>query len=219
VLGSVFTERSNIERWKTVTTSPLDSDESSEEVKFGDPLPGGPFLAERRAGYNSNLGYQLLQAACDAGIKREVIGTDYTVIDYPMLRASVSSEPGGKARIVTANEWWCTILLQPLGHLLVYLLQTLPQARAGLSASEPAWEWTEDLRRQTSKGVEEEFYHSMGLLTSDLSEATDHCNRKISRSMIEGFLDGVGIDYKSMYFKLAISLLVARRLLVTVPPS
>lgn len=219
VLGSIFTEKPGIERWRTVVTSPLQEDESSEEVNFGDPLPGGPFLSERRAGYNANLGYQLLQAACDAGIKRGVLDVDYNVIDYPMLRASVSSEPGGKARIVTSNEWWCTILLQPLGHLLVYLLQTLPQARAGLSASEPAWEWTEDLRRQTEKGVFEEFYHTMGLLTSDLSEATDHCNRNISRSMIKGFLDGVGIDYDSTYFKLAIALLTSRRLLVTVRPS
>jgi hypothetical protein len=219
VLGSVFVEQIGIERWKSVITEPLNSDESGEEVRFGQPLPGGPFLSERRAGYNSNLGYQLLQCACEAGITRGVLDVNYNVIDYPMLRASVSSEPGGKARIVTSNEWWCTILLQPLGHLLVYLLQTLPQARAGLSASEPAWEWTEDLRRQTEKGVDEEFYHEMGLLTSDLSEATDHCNRHISRSMIEGFLDGVGLDYKSVYFKLAISLLVARRRLVTVSPA
>jgi hypothetical protein len=215
VLGSLFTEKPGLARWKTVILEPISEKEMS--LNFGDPLPGGALLETRKAGFNKNLGYQLLQCAADAGIKRGVLDKDYNVIDYPYMRATVSSEPGGKARIVTANEWWVTILLQPLGHLLVYLLQTIPQARAGLFASEPAWEWAEDLRK-SSKNFDEKLYHSMGLLTSDLSEATDHCHRKISRAVLEGFLEGVGANWRTGYFQLAISLLVSKRWLVTRTP-
>lgn len=194
------------------------SEDYAEDVEFGSPLEG-TILGDRRAGYDSNLGYQILQCAAEAGIKREILDVKYNVIGYPHVRASVSSEPGGKARIVTANEWWVTILLQPLGHVLVSLLSEIPSARAGLSRSEPAWEWVEDLQNAGKDPDKvEALYRGFSLLTSDLSEATDHCHRELSRQMVEGFFDGVGLDTSIGYLRTAIDLLVCRKMLHSKPP-
>jgi hypothetical protein len=191
----------------------VDRSEDWSGLHFGDPLEG-TILGDRRAGYDSNLGFQILQCAAEAGIKRGILDTDYSVIGFPHVRASVSSEPGGKARIVTANEWWVTILLQPLGHVLVSLLEEIPSARAGLSRSEPAWEWVEDLQNAgKDPEVVETLYKEMGLLTSDLSEATDHCHRELSKQMLEGFFEGVGIDTVDGYLRVAIDLLIGRKML------
>jgi len=197
--------------WRKVLCNPRD--DNLEDYSFGDPLPGG-LLGNRRAGYDSNLGFQILQCAAEAGQKREVLSHDYKVVGHPHVRASVSSEPGGKARIVTANEWWVTILLQPLGHVLVSLLEEIPSARAGLSRAEPAWEWVEDLLHsgKTDPNLES-FYRNSELLTSDLSEATDHCHRELSRAMLEGFFEGVKLDTSTGYLRLAIDLLVGRKML------
>jgi hypothetical protein len=198
--------------WKQVTCIPRDY--SLDEYEFGAPIPSGGMLGTRRAGYDSNLGFQILQCAAEAGQHRELLDENYQLVGFPQVRASVSAEPGGKARIVTANEWWVTILLQPLGHLLVNLLEEIPSARAGLSRSEPAWEWVEDLRQARKPAhIADKFYRTCELLTSDLSEATDHCHRELSRAMLEGFLSGVGLDFSSGYLKLAIDLLVCRKML------
>jgi len=197
--------------WLTVVHEPRSEDLSS--YRFGDPLEG-TILGDRRAGYDSNLGYQLLQCAAEAGQKRGILDERYNVIGHPHVRASVSSEPGGKARIVTANEWWVTILLQPLGHVLTSLLEEIPSARAGLSRAEPAWEWVEDLQH-AGKDPEkvESLYRGFGLLTSDLSEATDHCHRELSRQMLEGFFEGVGLSPYTGYLRTSIDLLVCRKIL------
>jgi len=208
ILGYPITAGTN---WKQVLCMPRDED--LKEYSFGDPLPGG-LLGTRRAGYDSNLGFQILQCAAEAGQKRDVLGPNYEVIGHPHVRASVSSEPGGKARIVTANEWWVTILLQPLGHILVSLLEEIPSARAGLSRAEPAWEWVEDLLQSGKKDPTlQGFYESSELLTSDLSEATDHCHRDLSRQMLEGFFEGVMLDTSTGYLRTAIDLLVGRKML------
>jgi len=190
--------------------------ERSEDLSmhnFGDPLEG-TIVGDRRAGYDRNLGYQIVQCAAEAGIKRGILDANYNVIGHPHVRASVSAEPGGKARIVTANEWWVTLLLQPLGHLLVSLLEEIPSARAGLSRAEPAWEWSEDLRSAGKDSASvERLYRDFSLLTSDLTEATDHCHRDLSRLMIEGFLDGASVSYETGYLRMAIDLLVCRKML------
>jgi hypothetical protein len=197
--------------WRSVLCYPRD--ENLEGKNFGDPLEGG-LLGLRRAGYDNNLGFQILQCAAEAGQHREILDANYKVVGYPHVRASVSSEPGGKARIVTASEWWVTILLQPLGHILVSLLEEIPSARAGLSRAEPAWEWVEDLLQSgKTDPTLQTFYEKSELLTSDLSEATDHCHRDLCRQMLEGFFEGVGLEFETGYLRTAIDLLVCRKML------
>jgi hypothetical protein len=53
--------------WHQVVCIPRDY--NPEEYQFGDPLPSG-LLGIRRAGYDSNLGFQLIQCAAEAGQKR-----------------------------------------------------------------------------------------------------------------------------------------------------
>jgi hypothetical protein len=195
------------------TTLYQERTEDLTDRQFGEPM-GGTIIGDKRAGYDSNLGYQILQCAAEAGQAREILTDSYELVGHPHVRASVSSEPGGKARIVTANEWWVTILLQPLGHVLTSLLMEIPSARAGLSRAEPAWEWAEDLQNAGKEPIlVESLYKGFELLTSDLSEATDHCHRELSRQMMEGFFEGVGISTTCGYLRLAIDLLVCRKML------
>lgn len=208
VLGPPINQGTN---WLRVVREERSEDLSS--YSFGDPIEG-TLLGDRRAGYDNNLGYQILQCAAEAGQKRGILDSRYNVIGFPHVRASVSSEPGGKARIVTANEWWVTLLLQPLGHILVSLLEEIPSARAGLSRAEPAWEWVEDLQNVGKDPVTvEKLYRDFSLLTSDLSEATDHCHRELSKQMLEGFFEGVGLDTTIGYLRLGIDLLIGRKIL------
>jgi len=214
VLGTTY--EATGAKWRCVRLYELKPEEMSSDLKFGDALPAGPFLGTARVGYNRNLGYQLLQCAAEAAQQRGILDADYNVVGYPYVRAAVSSEPGGKARIVTANEWFVNILLQPLGHLLIGLLERLPQARAGLGMAEPAWEWAEDLKAKAYRSEPiEEIYHTMGLLSSDLSEATDHCHRELCEHMLKGFFEGCGAPYESGYLHTAISLLCCRKILFT----
>jgi hypothetical protein len=197
--------------WRVVLFKERSEDLS--EKSFGDPLEGS-LLGDRRAGYDNNLGYQILQCAAEAGQAREILDSEYRVVGHPHVRASVSSEPGGKARIVTANEWWVTILLQPLGHLLTSLLEEIPSARAGLSRAEPAWEWSQDLQNAGKEPVTvERLYRAFSLLTSDLSEATDHCHRTLCKTLLEGFFEGVGIQTDVGYLRTSIDLLIGRKIL------
>jgi hypothetical protein len=217
VLGNDLVLDAGKPYWQTCILFALDLKE--EEREFGSPYPGGPYLGQSRAGYNSNLGFQLLQCAAEAGIERGVLDSNYKVVGFPYVRSSVSSEPGGKARIVTANEWWVTILLQPVGHLLISLLSELPSARAGLSRTEPAWEWVEDLAKSGKDFDLEEIYKSMSLLTSDLAEATDHCHRTLCKNLLEGFFEGLGIPTETGFLRMSIDLLIGRKFLITTCPT
>jgi len=116
------------------------------EGKYMQIDPDSPFL------YNEFFGPRwgdcLLFAAIIAGIEtgslRLLITNDLRSVALqkpPRVKVFSVGEPGGKARIVTATEWWVTILLQPFGHGITSILEEVPPASAGLGRSYQGYEY------------------------------------------------------------------------------
>jgi hypothetical protein len=76
------------------------------------------------------------------------------------------------------------------------------------------WDWFNALGAKP-ESLEEDLKEKF-LLTSDLSEATDHCNQTISRIILNGFLVGLNMNPKDPYLKLAIDLVTCNKLVIFV---
>lgn len=163
------------------------------------------------AGFNRNLGSQILQAAYEAGMQDGVI-TDNHVTGMMKMRSVSIGEPGGKCRIVTTLQWWGTILLQPLGHIMVETLRTLDECGPGLGrGAEPAWEFLKGIAttlKRDGTGVLGENYW---FLSADLENATDHCHPELSAYLLRGYLKGLGSNFENPLLLLAIELLTRPR--------
>lgn len=171
------------------------------------------------AGLNRNLGLQLLECAFEAGISRQLWDADGKISqeNLPFVRTAVCREPGNKSRIYTIDEWFITILLQPLGHLLVGTLESVTEATHGLKAGNAAWEWT---RRFRTKPPElHTYYQGCLLLTSDLETATDYCDLEITKAMLTGYLTELGLLEGNKYLHFALNLLTSGINLVTTLPQ
>jgi hypothetical protein len=85
--------------------------------------------------------------------------------------------------------------LQPFSHQTTGYLAVLPEARAGLGAAAQGFEYAKEL------GFKPAMVNSQSGLyfgSSDLKEATDYCDHKISKTLLEGFYDGIG-KYNTYY--------------------
>jgi len=214
IWGPEITQKGDEPRWKEFTIFPLRENES--EHKFLESYASS-IGTESIAGLNRNLGFQLLQCAFEEGCRKGVFTPEGELgAEYSYVRTSVCGEPGLKSRIYTISEWYITIFLQPLGHLLVSTLETIPSAKAGLKAASPAWEWVNDFKYKTLDL--NQTLSSLKLLTSDLETATDYCDHMVCRNMLMGFLEGIGLqDHR--YLRLAVLTLTSPRLLITNKPQ
>nr|CAK8177717.1 RNA-dependent RNA polymerase [Narnavirus sp.] len=143
-------------------------------------------------------GFQIFQWSLEEGISRGFIqGKPYRDPDglsitgkAPLIRASAIGEPGNKSRVVTVGEGWLTIFLQPYAHALIGILKRDSDAKAGLSR---AWQGFEYVKRWAGRDKlppEEQRF----ILSSDLKTATDYCPHGYSRSLLKGFIDGLGLE-------------------------
>jgi len=213
VWGPEIDQKGDRPRWKDFIIHPLRVGE--EEHEFLD-LYQSTIGTQSHAGLNRNLGLQLLQCAFEEGVKRGIFTEDFQLgTELSYVRTSVCGEPGLKSRIYTISEWFITIFLQPLGHLLVTTLETIPQARAGLKAASPAWEWVNDFKYKAD--YLNPLLKSLSLLTSDLEAATDYCHHKVCREMLLGYLEGLGLQ-DNRYLNLAVLTLTSPRMLITQKP-
>jgi hypothetical protein len=190
-------------------------------------------------GFNQNVGIQLIQAAYEAGIEAGVLRHDKVGLKneipygdpantsfvsneslqcFPRVRTAICGEPGLKNRIYTISEWWVTILLQPLGHILTEALKTIPQCRSGLSRSDAMWDWVNDFRSKPE--TLNANIQDLWLLTSDLETATDYCDHIVCRRVLHAFFEGLGLDAKyGRYIHFTIDLLLSSRWMETIRPS
>jgi hypothetical protein len=209
IFGSSFVWKEGQPRWKAYSLYPLTEEEETKQ--FGEVFDSNRLFGGT-AGFNKNLGFQIYQMAAEAAIDRGVLSKDYKVIGRTQMRASSLGEGGGKSRTVTTTEWWATILLQPLGHILVSTLKTLEESRAGLTGAEPAWEFIRSLQRRLRDGkVTEVFAEDALLLTADLECATDNCNPVVCRKILQGYLAGLGPDFQNPILLMSVDLLVSPR--------
>jgi hypothetical protein len=212
--GYTIFEVEGMPRWKTFLMESVREEEECLEfgTKFESRLAG-----ECVAGLNQNVGFQLLQMAYESLQSKGII-KDESVSEntHGFMRSSVVSEPGGKARIYTIQEWDRTIFLQPLGHFLVETLATLPQCESGLKRANTGWDWANSFKRIDPKVTA--VMMTKSLLTSDLETATDYCDQRLCRMMLKGYVEGLGVG-ENLYLRLAIELLTSGLNLVTTHPN
>nr|CAK8177707.1 RNA-dependent RNA polymerase [Narnavirus sp.] len=159
-------------------------------------------------------GYQILQWSIEYAIETQRLkGTPY--LDYARglkvkepahIRVGVIGEPGNKARVITVGEAWLTVFLQPLSHVLSEFLKRDPDVRSSFTRG---WQGFEYCKRWTSPKFGTPLPEERFILSSDLKTATDYCPFGYSRSLLEGFIDGLGI--KTCYTKAWIEVLTSPR--------
>jgi len=196
--------------WKTVHVPTEDQD----PVRMGKFSVFGSvrtteWFVDSHYGYDEFTGHQLVECAADHLADQGFLERETWRVLKPLpVAVSVVGEPGLKARIVTQDEWAVTILLQPLGHVLGAMLANHPFASAGMQKADQHFEWSRAFGH-SDPSIESEAFskYEMGLITSDMSEATDHCDHKISKILMDGFL--AGADLRSTYCKNAVQLLTS----------
>lgn len=213
--GNTVLLRAGDPYWKGYRIYPL-RDGEDERVFLEEYTDGRGFNIF--AGLNRNLGLQLLECAFEAGISRELWDRNGKISkeNLPFVRTAVCREPGNKSRIYTIDEWFITILLQPLGHLLVGTLESVTEATHGLKSGNAAWEWTQRFR--TKPAELHEYYQMCHLLTSDLETATDHCDLEVTKAILSGYLGELGVLEGNKYLNFAIDLLTSGINLITTLP-
>jgi len=213
--GPNVCRRAGVPNWRSYTIKPIR--EIEKDCDFLEEVED-PSGLKVLAGLNHNFGIQLLECAFEEGIRRELWNEEGEVSkeNLPFVRTAVCREPGNKSRIYTIDEWFVTLLLQPLGHLLVGTLETVIEATHGLKAGNAAWEWVQRFHKKPKELTD--YYNLCYLLTSDLETATDYCDFQVVRAVLEGYLDGLGILDGNRYLRFAISLLTAGINLITELP-
>jgi len=213
IWGDPIIQQGNKPRWKDYCIHPLrENEESAELLEEFEGMGGYTSIG----GLNQNTGLQLLQCSYEQLLSRGILTPEGEIGELAYVRTSECGEPGFKSRIYTISEWFVTIFLQPLGHILVTALETLPSAKHGLSAGNPAWEWVNDFRLKPF--ATNDLLKKLMLLTSDLETATDYADHKVGQSLLNGFLSGLGL-LTHTYFRLAVKLLCSPRYLITEPSN
>lgn len=191
--------------------APLSEEELRIDAEFGEPMASDQYMP-RRYGFNRNLGYALLQCAYDDGRRKGCFGPNLELLKPIKKRAVALGEPGGKSRSLTIGEWFETILLQPLGHILVESLNSLPECTAGLSKGDPLWRFLQNVEADIRKGAVNAMYADAAWLkSSDLDKATDHVNRENAKYLLCGYLAGLGRNYTNNFLLFSVDLLVGPR--------
>nr|CAK8177715.1 RNA-dependent RNA polymerase [Narnavirus sp.] len=200
--GRPYWLKAGVPRWMTICRDSIADEGRPGDSAFitdVDFTPGKYRYEDPLYCLDKYTGYQLLQWAIEEGIRNgSIIGSPFRDENglkmgrFPSIRASAIGEPGGKSRVVTVGEDWLTIFLQPLAHALLANLKKDKSARAGLSR---AWQGFEYVKAWSTKdkafppSVDERF-----ILTSDLKTATDYCIMEYSKSLLTGFILGLGLE-------------------------
>jgi len=212
VMGDTFNCPAGISIWKSFTPlSKLNEFEKNDDAVLGNVIPNETAF-EQRAGFNKNLGYQMLQCAFDDGIKEGYWDRDFNLKSAPKNRIVALGEPGGKVRALAIEVWMVTIVLSVLGHVLVETLRSLPEASAGLGYGEPAWRLLQEIRRKSLRaGANGIFLEYAWMKSSDLDKATDHCDRERCSYLLRGYLKGLGKDFENPFLLFSVRLLTSAR--------
>nr|CAK8177727.1 RNA-dependent RNA polymerase [Narnavirus sp.] len=149
---------------------------------------------------DNNTGYLMYQWAIEEGIRRGYLkgkpfrsaeGIHLNTDWFPGIKAKIVPEPGNKSRVITVGEDWLTIFLQPLSHGLISLMRKDPSATSGLSRGWQGFDYVKAWSTKPAGSVLPD-HHKM-ILSSDLKTATDYCSHQYGRSMLRGFIAGLGL--------------------------
>jgi hypothetical protein len=118
----------------------------------------------------------------------------------PVLRAVVVPEMGNKARIVTISDYWLNILQSPLSHVLVEALKWHPSVFSSFHRQDQAFEAVKGLTRLKKKYLSKDEY----VLSSDLKDATNAQRWSVTKAILQGFIQGYGLSFRSEYVDLVL---------------
>nr|CAK8177700.1 RNA-dependent RNA polymerase [Narnavirus sp.] len=216
--GKPYWLKAGIPRWRTMCRTEIAPEGragDSATISEIDFTPGKYRHEDPIHCLDRYTGYQIYQWALEEGISQgAIVGTPYRS-STPLkagrpcaIRASAIGEPGGKSRVVTVGEDWLTIFLQPLSHGLISLMKEDPSARAGLSRGWQGFEYVKGWSTKDENHPPET--EERLILSSDLKTATDYCPHSYARALLDGFIDGLGLD--GVLTRLWVSLLVSPRI-------
>jgi hypothetical protein len=204
-------------KWKTMCRSSA----IGEKYKFLDAfddllisnLGNQLNLAETHVGIDSQMGYQVLQWSIEEAIASGCLqGSPYKDMDNPLslgetlphVRTGLIGEPGAKYRTITIAPAWLTILLTPLGHDLITMLQSDTYCVSGLKKEKQGWRFSNDLYYSNF-----ELNDTHLILKGDLKTASDMMSHKLTRSMLYAYLHKRG--QLTTFYKTCVDLLTCGR--------
>jgi hypothetical protein len=139
-----------VPKWKTMCRpEPITEDFEFSQV-YDDAFATNALdfaLTESHVGIDSQLGYQLLQWSIETGIEdgyligspfKDGNGLKVNPLKPPPVFTGLIGEPGCKKRNITIAKAWMTVLLAPLGHILVGLMSESEYSKTGLKADNMA---------------------------------------------------------------------------------
>mgnify|MGYP003572102243 CR=1 FL=1 len=124
----------------------------------------------------------------------------------PVLRAEVVPEMGNKARHVTIGPYWLNVLQAPLAHVLVDAVKYHPSVFSSFHRQDQAFEAVKGLCRIKKRQLTK----SEAILSSDLKDATNAQQWKVTKMILQGFIDGYGLSVTPEYVNLVLDLIGPR---------
>jgi hypothetical protein len=169
-------------RWQAWGTSTETAD-----VKFLDPVELETLgRRENLAGLGPSTGCMVYTVAYETYRPFKESG------DLIPIRQATVSEPGGKVRIVTTGPWWLAVLQQPFAHMFREHIGYHPSAYSVMLRADQAWQALRIFGRLEIDQIND--YDDVAVLSSDLECATDAIPHSVGKTLLHGFINGVGGD-------------------------
>jgi hypothetical protein len=210
--GHMVTEKAGIPRYHTIRIPGIaEPEDEPADAGWLEPYRARSTPFPVFVGLNKHTGLMIMACATEAAQRRGVLDENLRLThkNYPIAEVAVVSEPGFKSRIVTKTEWWLTTLLQPYAHWMLSEMKAFPSARHGLGGAHQGFEWAKDSSWKEWNSSYDDFL----LLSSDLSQATDHCSHEVGYQLMTGLLDGLGLS--NDYFNLCVELQTCNRRIIS----
>jgi hypothetical protein len=138
---------------------------------------------------DSPIGERLFHWACGRFQNRQKVYENNSM----SCRISLVAELG-KYRTITVSSLQHAILLHPLSHMGLTLLEAFPSSESGIGAANHAWNF---FKRLSHKNPSASFIFNKDIETSvmstDWSQATDYCDPYIAGAMLNRFLTKMGV--------------------------
>jgi len=155
-----------------------------EEIDLNTGLATGKILTQ-----DSPIGERLFHWACGKFQNRREVYNNNSM----SCRISLVAELG-KYRTITVSSLQHAILLHPLSHMGLTLLEAFPSSESGIGAANHAWNF---FKRLSHKNPSASFIFNQGIETSvmstDWSQATDYCDPFIAGAMLNRLLYLLGV--------------------------
>jgi hypothetical protein len=138
---------------------------------------------------DSPIGERLFHWACGTFVDRTKIYDRNSM----SCRISLVAELG-KYRTITVSTLQHALLLHPLSHMGLKILEAFPSSESGIGAANHAWNFFKRLsHKNPSASFIFDLSNETSVLSTDWSQATDYCDPFIAGAMLNRFLLKLGV--------------------------